>query len=327
MSRLRRDPVSWATGCALFATAAFTGGALGAVPLVAYPPQVTALLGRPISVTPGLVTTGAVAATVTPALPLGLAIDATTGVISGAPMRRQEPTVYAVSVTDEGGSASASFTLDVAIVPSSLAYPGPVTATSGVALSLSPRVEATGRTVFRVAPSLPTGLIFARATGAISGSARGTSARRAYRVTMTDANGETSARLVLTVAPRVLVVTTGGGDMPVSPPVPRPTIHLPVFPGVASGLVLGARLRRPLVLRDRPAVDSASSRAERLRPRATPVVRVVAATQRGTFVWLRVEVPGKAREIGWVDRRRVTLRRLPLARWDAIVAAARRATP
>ena len=51
--------------------------------------------------------------TVSPTLPTGLSIDATTGTISGSPVSLSSPASYTVTATNTGGSATAVLTIEV----------------------------------------------------------------------------------------------------------------------------------------------------------------------------------------------------------------------
>jgi hypothetical protein len=51
--------------------------------------------------------------TVSPALPVGLALDSASGTISGTPLQQSAATVYTIVASSGGGSASAAVTLAV----------------------------------------------------------------------------------------------------------------------------------------------------------------------------------------------------------------------
>ncbi len=103
------------------------------------------------------VVTGASATryTVSPALPAGLVLDDSTGVISGAPTTARASTPYVVTASNTGGSVS--YTLTFAVLPTSIGPLGEVKA-SGPAetppIALSSSTPASGETL-TVAVSVP----------------------------------------------------------------------------------------------------------------------------------------------------------------------------
>ncbi|TXI11956.1 MAG: autotransporter domain-containing protein, partial [Rhizobium sp.] len=156
--------------------------------------------------------TGTLSYSVSPSLPAGLAFNPATGSVSGTPSAGSSATSYTVTITDtNGATASATF---------SLAVNGAVTATQAVAsqtLILGRPAAAfvpitgsggTGTLAYSLSPTLPAGLSFNGATGAISGTPTATSGTATYAVTVTDTNGATaSATFSLTVILPTLTFT------------------------------------------------------------------------------------------------------------------------
>ncbi|GIM97154.1 hypothetical protein Ato02nite_089470 [Paractinoplanes toevensis] len=102
------------------------------------------------------------------ALPPGLAVDASTGAVSGTPAQAGSSTVT-VTVTDAANrKATMSFVWLVAI-PVSLTNPGIQYATTGVALSKTLAVSGGNGTYTWTAGNLPAGLTINPSTGEISG--------------------------------------------------------------------------------------------------------------------------------------------------------------
>lgn len=144
---------------------------------------------------------------ISPALPAGLAFDTTTGAVSGTASAVQAETTFTVTVTDASGgvvdrkaarlTASSTFKLTVndtltvtTVIPST-------TLTKGTAASsFIPVVAAGGRTpyTYSVSPTLPTGLSYNAATGAITGTPSVVLAETTFTVTVTDTTGGASAR-------------------------------------------------------------------------------------------------------------------------------------
>ena len=64
-----------------------------------------------------------------PALPGGLSLDGTSGVISGTPLRATQQATYQLTANNDGGSSTFALTITVDLPPSGLVYPSPVQAT------------------------------------------------------------------------------------------------------------------------------------------------------------------------------------------------------
>jgi hypothetical protein len=149
---------------------------------------------------------------VSPTLPAGLAMSATTGAISGLPTSPTAAASYTVTVTDQNGaSAQAQFSLTV---------DGAVTATTAVAsTTLTQNFAATAFTPvtggggysplsYGVSPALPAGLSFSTTTGQVTGTATGVSPATPYTVTVKDQNGASAqAQFSLTVDGAVTATT------------------------------------------------------------------------------------------------------------------------
>jgi hypothetical protein len=144
-------------------------------------------------------------------LPNGMSFDPATGTLSGTPTTTLATTTFTVTVTDAAGATSATtFTLTV-------------NAPGGPALSTSQAISARAGTINTTIPtftpvtasggttpygyaltggSLPTGMSFSTATGAVSGTPTTTLATTTFTVTVTDAASATSSKtFTLTVNP------------------------------------------------------------------------------------------------------------------------------
>ncbi len=186
--------------------------------------------GAPIAENPPSSTGGAVVGyAVSPALPAGLALDGSTGVLSGTPTTIATQATFTVTATNSGGSTTASLSITVNDVPpSSLTYAtNPATYTTGTAIAVNAPTSSGGAVVSHsVSPSLPAGLSIEPTTGILSGTPTAVSAEAAYTVTATNSGGSTSAALVLTVVAPALVsvtitpssgdVTAGGSSVPLT---------------------------------------------------------------------------------------------------------------
>jgi hypothetical protein len=129
-------------------------------------------------------------------LPAGLTLSSSTGAISGTATDAAIAADYTVTVTDaQGASDTAVFNLTVfgELVATQAVATKEVTQEADIA-AFTPVTGAGGRASlsYSVAPTLPTGLVLAPATGAITGKPQGTSAAATYTVTVTDANTATA---------------------------------------------------------------------------------------------------------------------------------------
>ena len=140
---------------------------------------------------------------VSPALPAGLALDPTSGAISGTPLAATSSTrTYTVTASNAAGSATTSVTFSI-LTPPSVTYVSPVTSTVGVALTpLVPTLSGDADT-FSIRPVLPDGLTLDPATGIVSGTPSRERVAVTYTVTAGNKGGASAwADLILAVGPQ-----------------------------------------------------------------------------------------------------------------------------
>jgi uncharacterized repeat protein (TIGR01451 family) len=139
---------------------------------------------------------------VSPALPAGLTLNTSTGVISGTPTTLTAIANYTITATNSGGSTAASVRIAVNdIAPSALTYSSnPATYTTGSAITNN-RPTSSGGTVvsYAVSPALPPGLTLDTATGVISGTPTTLTAAANCTITATNTGGSTPASVSITV--------------------------------------------------------------------------------------------------------------------------------
>ncbi len=188
---------------------------------------------------------------VTPALPAGLSIDASTGVISGTPTEITAAANYTVTATNTGGTASATLSIAVNdVAPTGLSYITPNVFTRGTGITnLVPAVSGGAVTNYSVSPALPAGLSINTSTGVISGTPTVVSAINSYTVTASNVSGSTSFVLSITVneaAPGGLSYTTpnvftkGMAISPLAPIVSGIVTSYSVSPALPAGLSINA---------------------------------------------------------------------------------------
>jgi sugar lactone lactonase YvrE len=136
---------------------------------------------------------------VSPALPAGLSINPTTGVISGTPTQVSAATNYTITATNEGGSGSAVVNIRVKAQAPNISYASPQLYTVGTAITaLSPNntggeVPGTSTYIYSVSPALPSGLSINATTGVISGTPTQVSATANYTITASNESGSSTA--------------------------------------------------------------------------------------------------------------------------------------
>jgi len=177
---------------------------------------------------------------VSPALPAGLSMSASTGAISGTTTIIQAQTAYTVTIQDAVKSvATGVFKLTTttpvaAPLVTTVAAPSS-TLTAGPAITPFAPITATGgfgSLTYVVTPNLPAGLSLNSATGVISGSPTAISAPTTYTETITDVlSTHQSGTFTLSVNPGPLTATTVIANVPAS----ANAAITPAVPVVAAG--------------------------------------------------------------------------------------------
>ena len=186
--------IDWLTGC--------SGGHQAiSLPALTYNGShpFPAVVGEAIALTPAM--SGPIDRySVSPALPSGLSLSASTGVISGTPTRSSGPEIFAVTAFYRGGRSTFSLTLSVTEPPSHLSYPSPAKGTVGAALSpMSPKIAGAVEH-YAVTPALPPGVVLDSTSGIIMGTPSVATALAPYTITASSLAGNTSFVLLLDVA-------------------------------------------------------------------------------------------------------------------------------
>ncbi len=150
---------------------------------------------------------------VAPALPNGLTLNPSTGIISGTPDTEQTATSYIITAENSGGSTTATISITVNLdAPTALTYSttSAVYTLNAVITNNVPTVTGTV-TSWSVSPSLPTGLTLNTATGVISGTPDTEQTAANYTITAANSGGSTTTVISITVnlaAPTALSYST-----------------------------------------------------------------------------------------------------------------------
>jgi hypothetical protein len=194
-----------------FLTASCGGGGGGAAPPVPVPAAPVALsyvspqvftVGAAISPLVPKVTGTVTSYSVSPSLPAGLLLNASSGEISGTPTAATAQGSYIVTAQNAGGSASFPLAITTVVTPpSALSYASPQTYMVGVAITLlSPQVTGIVD-AYSIAPKLPAGLTFDPVHGQIAGTPTAAAVAGNYTVTAQNAAGSATFVLTITVLP------------------------------------------------------------------------------------------------------------------------------
>ncbi len=134
---------------------------------------------------------------ISPALPAGLSLNATTGVISGTPTAITTQADYTVTATNDGGNTTSTFKVTVNDkLPGDISYNATNQFFVDYAITnLNPTVSSGGGVIltYAITPTLPTGLSFSTTTGVISGKATVPSSQTTYTVTASNSGGNKQA--------------------------------------------------------------------------------------------------------------------------------------
>jgi hypothetical protein len=212
--------------------------------------MVSATVGTAIQLDSPTVTGTVTSYTISPALPGGLSLNASTGTISGMPTAVTATTGYTITATNASGSTTATVTITVnPAAPSNLVYPvTSIAAQVGVAIQAdTPTVTGTV-SGYTVSPALPAGLSLNASTGTILGTPTTAAAQASYTVTATNVSGSATATVTITVslsAPSNLVylesLIAAETDVAIQPDTPTVTgmvSSYTVTPALPAGLSL-----------------------------------------------------------------------------------------
>lgn len=186
---------------------------------------------------------------VSPALPSGLVLNPSTGIISGKPTTISSLKSYTVTGSNSSGASSVTLNMTVIISPpTNLIYPSPVILKVGTAIT--PIVPTYTGIVnsFSISKSLPNGLVFNSITGVISGTPTALSATTVYTVTASNSSGSASANMSITVVgeapiincPPALAYVIGTPIQTVNLAASGSNVTYTISPNLPAGLTLNS---------------------------------------------------------------------------------------
>jgi hypothetical protein len=154
-------------------------------------------------------TGGAVASySVNPALPAGLTLDASTGVITGTPTTITAQATYTVTATNVTSTGTFGIVITVNPPAPIISYNTPNTFVYGTPITaLNPSNTGGAAASYSVNPALPAGLSLNTSTGVITGTPTSPTASANYTVTATNVTGNGTFVISITVNKRTLNVT------------------------------------------------------------------------------------------------------------------------
>ncbi|MCA8977254.1 MAG: putative Ig domain-containing protein, partial [Planctomycetes bacterium] len=214
---MARSHVSGAMAFALLATACSSGGGGGGV--ATSPPAglqyadnpVIYPMGSPIAPNTPASTGGAIVSyAIAPALPNGLVLDSTSGIVTGTPTVITAIATYIVTASNAAGATSRELVLVVTDALPEITYPSATVAVElgGMLSPFVPINSGGAATSWTIDPTLPLGLAMSPTTGAIAGSPIGISPSTTYTVTATNDGGSDQTAFDLTVTPPPPVIGT-----------------------------------------------------------------------------------------------------------------------
>jgi N-acetylneuraminic acid mutarotase len=176
-----------------------------------------------------------------PALPVGLVLDAVTGVISGTPAEAAPAVIHTVTGSNAHGVATAYLQIEVTAAvtaPTLLHYkenPASYPVNTDINPNL-PHTEGGAVTQFRSSPALPDGLHLDPSTGVISGASKVVKPEAIYVISASNAAGTVSRALTIGITDSLQPPDNLNYSQPVAV-YPQGKVIAPNLPTAAGGAI------------------------------------------------------------------------------------------
>ena len=177
----------------------------GGTPTIEYKPaKYECVAGQQCSIHAPTVSGEPATFAIEPKVPAGMVFETALGAITGTPTEVSSETTYTVRATNSLGKATATFTLRVhaaELPPAGLSY-GQNPASYTIELPIRPNRPSHGGgnpTSYSVSPQLPLGLVMDPLSGIISGTPSTLSTTGSFRVTASNAHGESTVELSIAI--------------------------------------------------------------------------------------------------------------------------------
>ena len=193
------------------------------VPTIAYSPNDLDLTNNTASsdlpLSPTITGSGTITSwAISPSVPSGLVFSTSTGVLSGTPTELLTRSMFTITGTNTGGTATAYINITIVDEVPTIAYsPNDLDLTNNTAssdLPLSPTLTGSGEfTSWAISPSVPSGLSFSTSTGVLSGTPTELLTRSMFTITGTNTGGTATAYINITIVDEVPTIAYSPNDL------------------------------------------------------------------------------------------------------------------
>ena len=175
---------------------------------------------------------------ISPSVPSGLDFDTSNGTLSGTPTELLTRSMFTVTATNTGGTATAYINITIVDEVPSIAYsPNDLNMTNNTAsldLPLSPTVTGSGEIVsWAISPSVPSGLAFDTSNGTLSGTPTELLTRSMFTVTATNTGGTATAYINITIVDELVTLSYSPENLTLTRDDPMIDL-VPTYTGVVN---------------------------------------------------------------------------------------------